>query len=740
MRVEGITIHDFKSYQDATVDLTGISLASVVGPNGAGKSSLLEAITFALTGARGLRNLDSFIRKGAEECRVSLTFAMGAQRYRLTRTRSNRNSGKSTVELAREENGLWAADGTGAREIDQRIAEILAVDEDILLLTSIVAQGDAGSFFTLRPAQRLEALGAILKLDEQYQPVEKLFKAATETAKASLEETRRDITRLEADVATLETRELDREHTVHVKTHKEADLEAAIVASDRAEQYAETTRDAVRDTDHVKRRVDEMEQRKLGLIGRRRRLEEERDALTGRTKGRAELEAALAGKADIEAGLTALAEAERADAEMRQQRAVLEADLRAKKQAIVGIADQGKPKASELERAKEKMLANLHAIKEIESAEVPVCDRCGQAIEDEALRKTIASLSMEHNRLAPECTRLETEVADLRSQLAALKSEASAIDERISALPALTYDLAEHRRLTSLLEQLNTIPAKLAEISVCEERLAALGDELSQVATDLASSELTDGLDALKKDLFDAESRRLASVEASIEAERARSYAKAIEKDIAELDKEIARHDEAIKLLGPSREGLEEARARCRALEEEQADADLLRKAFSKWGIPALIVTNVLRSLEREVNELLGLYDGGLAVRFESEKETRDGSRDSLEIIVFDGSDWRPFETFSGGEKYRVASAMRLGLALLLAHRSGARVETLIVDEPEGLDVAGRQHLARILEHMSEHFGLTLLLTHYDDLKDAMPSQVMVSRGDDGLSRVEVLA
>jgi exonuclease SbcC len=67
-------------------------------------------------------------------------------------------------------------------------------------------------------------------------------------------------------------------------------------------------------------------------------------------------------------------------------------------------------------------------------------------------------------------------------------------------------------------------------------------------------------------------------------------------------------------------------------------------------------------------------------------------------------------------------------------------VETLIVDEPEGLDASGREHLARILESMSADFGLVLLLTHYEDLKDAMPQRIVVSRGDDGLSRAEVEA
>ena len=60
--------------------------------------------------------------------------------------------------------------------------------------------------------------------------------------------------------------------------------------------------------------------------------------------------------------------------------------------------------------------------------------------------------------------------------------------------------------------------------------------------------------------------------------------------------------------------------------------------------------------------------------------------------------------------------------------------------EPIVLDPEGRQHLVTILEGLSAQFGLVLLISHHDDLKDAFPSQILVTRGDDGLSQVEVRA
>lgn len=740
MKIEHISLHDFKSYRDQEIDLTGVRLASVVGANGAGKSTIPEAIVYALTGARGIRNLDSFIRRGAEECRVALTFTMGTERYRITRTRSNRNSGKSTVELAREENGLWVAEGTGARETDQRIAAILAVDEDILLLTSIVSQGDAGSFFALRPAQRLEAFGTILKLDDQYGPLERYWKGQADQTKADLQELRRDIERLETDVTALAAREEQLALAQMGLKQAQRDLESEQEVVAQARQQAEEAKVAVPDTDDLRRHLDHLQGQLKDLTARRDALAAERKTMMGRVVIKDSLLERQATRGAIEAGLAGLAAAEKADAQTRQERAGLEADLRGAREAMLETSGQGKPKAAEHKRLQEQAADLNDRVCAIRGAELPVCDRCGQPIANEALAQTLAQLEDELENVTRRRDTLLCEVEALREKLAEQKREVDRLEEAIAALPPLAHDLARERHLKGLLEELNEIPAKLATIAAAEERTAAIDLAVSAVTKDIDDQTRLEAILEAKRTIERAEDLREAWRKADAALKDRERSLEWHRQSMTDAEKNLARHEEAVALLGPKRDELAEAKMRAGALETDQADAELLRRAFSKWGVPALIVGNVLLALEREVNELLGLYDGGLAIRFESERETANGSRDSLEIMVYDGESWRPYETFSGGEQYRVASAMRLGLATLLAHRAGARVETLVLDEPEGLDLEGRQHLARILEHMSETFGLILLLTHYEDLKDAMPSQVMVSRDPDGASHVEVVA
>src|SRR4051794_21081052 len=70
MRLAGLRLRDFRSYERAEVEL-GEALTVVSGPNGAGKTNLLEAAYFALT-ARSPRTSTEreLVRRGASVTRV----------------------------------------------------------------------------------------------------------------------------------------------------------------------------------------------------------------------------------------------------------------------------------------------------------------------------------------------------------------------------------------------------------------------------------------------------------------------------------------------------------------------------------------------------------------------------------------------------------------------------------------------------------------------------------------------
>ena len=170
----------------------------------------------------------------------------------------------------------------------------------------------------------------------------------------------------------------------------------------------------------------------------------------------------------------------------------------------------------------------------------------------------------------------------------------------------------------------------------------------------------------------------------------------------------------------------------------------LLETAFGKDGIPALLIEQALPEIESQANEILDrLSDGRMSLSFETEKEYKDKNRDdkkpTLDILISDSSGRREYEMFSGGEAFRINFAVRLALSRVLAGRAGARLRTLVIDEGFGSqDADGRQRLIEAINLVSRDFAKILVITHLDELKDAFPSRIEVTKTENG-SRVEVI-
>jgi exonuclease SbcC len=127
-------------------------------------------------------------------------------------------------------------------------------------------------------------------------------------------------------------------------------------------------------------------------------------------------------------------------------------------------------------------------------------------------------------------------------------------------------------------------------------------------------------------------------------------------------------------------------------------------------------------------------------VRFETQRETKSGNlRETLDIIISDEKGTRPYETFSGGEKFRVNFSIRVALSHLLAQRAGVRLRSLFIDEGFGtLDAEGRRRLVEAVKAVQDDFDLILVITHIEELRDAFPTRIQVTKMDAG-SLVEVV-
>ena len=174
----------------------------------------------------------------------------------------------------------------------------------------------------------------------------------------------------------------------------------------------------------------------------------------------------------------------------------------------------------------------------------------------------------------------------------------------------------------------------------------------------------------------------------------------------------------------------------------EQYLNEQLVKAFGRNGIPALIVENSLPDIEDIANDLLSrLTNGRMSVQLATQKETKTaGISETLDIIIADELGERPYEGWSGAEKFDTDIALRLAISKFLARRAGTKIETLVIDEGAScLDQQGRQKFIEAINTISEDFAKIICISHIDELKEAFPQQIHVRKTPDG-SRVEVVA
>jgi exonuclease SbcC len=160
-----------------------------------------------------------------------------------------------------------------------------------------------------------------------------------------------------------------------------------------------------------------------------------------------------------------------------------------------------------------------------------------------------------------------------------------------------------------------------------------------------------------------------------------------------------------------------------------------LAQAFGKKGIQMMLIESALPDIENEANDLLGrMTDNRMHVKFDTQKPTKKGDiQETLEIIISDELGARPYELYSGGEAFRIDFAIRIALSKLLAKRAGAPLPTLIIDEGFGtLDNTGIEKIKEAINSIRNDFEKIIVITHIDELKDAFPSRINVTKTANG--------
>jgi len=163
-----LELQGFTAFRDLqTISLEDLDLFVITGPTGAGKSSLLDAMVFALYGKvprMGAQGLSDLVSHGLAEARISLTFAIAGERYRVTRRLSRTRATSATFEHAEGEDWRSDVEGSGARAVDRRVVELVKLDFDAFTRAVVLPQGEFQRFLRGEPDKRRDVLTDLLGL------------------------------------------------------------------------------------------------------------------------------------------------------------------------------------------------------------------------------------------------------------------------------------------------------------------------------------------------------------------------------------------------------------------------------------------------------------------------------------------------------------------------------------------------------------------------------------------------
>ncbi len=187
---------------------------------------------------------------------------------------------------------------------------------------------------------------------------------------------------------------------------------------------------------------------------------------------------------------------------------------------------------------------------------------------------------------------------------------------------------------------------------------------------------------------------------------------------------------------------MKDRRRELKDLDQDIEDYLFLSESFGRKGIQAVIIENAVPEIESDANRILSrLSDNRMHVALVTQQKTKAGSMvETLDLMIADEMGTRSYELYSGGEAFKVNFAIRVALSRLLARRSGAKLETLIIDEGFGSqDEVSRDRLVKAIRSIQNDFARILVITHMSDIKEMFPAHIQITKLN-GTSRLQLMS
>lgn len=175
------------------------------------------------------------------------------------------------------------------------------------------------------------------------------------------------------------------------------------------------------------------------------------------------------------------------------------------------------------------------------------------------------------------------------------------------------------------------------------------------------------------------------------------------------------------KIISDAEKMLEEKRSR-ESLLQKMKLYELITTAFSRKGVPSVIVSSQLPVINTEISKILtGIVD--FTLELEVDEET-----DSMDVFINYGDSRRIIELGSGMEKMISSIAIRVALINV---STLPKTDMFIIDEGFGaLDDTSIEACNRLLTSLKRYFRTIIVITHVDGVKDVADAILEITKNE----------
>lgn len=730
LRLARLEAENFLGLARADVDLSAVEIATLFAPVGYGKSSTgCDLVRFALFGESriGGKASERLIRQGADQGFAAVELESELHRYRIVRTLKRGSAGRvaTTLDVLENPNGSleghpWLPLSSGKiADGEAEISRILGgLTDDVLSVANLVVQRDADRFSSARPEERKRLIAKAAGLE--------VFDTLAQASQIRRTNADSEIRELQAALAPLKAR-------ADALERLEAELAAAMAERDDARRtlaktqahFTETgeriERLVAREGEHqaASRALEQIE-RELGQVVTELATWDGRVAAARKTlEQKSEIEHAREGLEEVRAQIAELEE--QLDRELADVRAHASASAKRSGLELRAAGIRSRREASARELAAKMEAARRQEVR-LKDSECPIIEEIPEKYAPCAfLRDAVIEVASIGSMESARATYLERsqEELELMVEIGSIEVPDAPVSRGANAL---TVARLEAKQLESKMARADEVAR--AEQLLEEHRLAS---ERLDARFALLDPQRRLGVAALR-----------AIADPTIELEQNRSLARDLDIGITTLRSEDERLVSRVALLEGRIETMREAAAEAEGISGRISAASATAASWAllveAWRACRVMVleNSVIPSLEDLANEVLRQFPYGIQVALSTQREKLSGgTAETLEIEVLGAG--QVYELCSGGQKTAMDTAFHIAIALLVSRRIATRLRFIYIDEPEGLDEAGRIALAQIVRWVNAVHGITVILaTHHEDLIDGVGGQRIPFSGEPG--------